>query len=368
MGQVCGKCGAPGADNAAFCARCGQPLTRLTVVEQPVVPAKRRNWIVPAIALASVIVLAGLYFWLFILDDLKRDTTSSEAVATDGASPDAKIFFAMTDANIRDKPSLSGSNILGKLPRGSQVTGVVQSGSDGKTGWLTLSDGNGFVALVNLSQFKPPVLAKTLNDQIWIADGLLDMWATPLPDSILLERIRPGEKLTLAGVTADNFLEVKLTGGGYGYIAGATDILARLGGKPIAIEFNPQTCAFSGEIGTEFAKLGSSMQAKWQALESQEFEDESAREQAFGDAEGKSSYVRLRRSFRGLSLTGIGQHYESQSLYFDDPPAKVIDVFRAEGFEIGRDGQFGSTELYAGITVAQGEGAAYGKSELSCGV
>lgn len=368
MGQVCGKCGATSADDAAFCARCGHPLSRSTSSEKPALPTKRRKWIIPAVALAIILTLAGLYFWLFIIDDLKRDVTTSETMATDGALPDGKIFFAMTDANIRDKPSVSDSTILGKLPRGSQVTGVVQSGSDANAGWLTLSDGNGFVALVNLSQFKPPVLVKTLNDQIWTADDLLDMWATPLPDSNLLNRIRPGTKLTLAGVTADNFLEVKLAGGGYGYIAGANDILARLGGKLIAIEFNPQTCAFSGEIGAEFAKLGTSIQAKWQALESQEFSNEAAREQAYGDAEGKSSYVRLRRSFQGLSLTGIGQHYESQSLYFDDPPAKVIDVFRALGFEIGRDGQFASTELYAGITATRGEGAAYGKTELSCGV
>ncbi len=368
MGQVCGTCGATGAENAAFCARCGHPLSRSTSSEQSAVPPKKRKWTIPAVTLAIILALAGLYFWLFIIDDLKRDATSPESTAINGALPDAKILFAMTDANIRDKPSLADSNILGKLPRGSQVTGVVQSGSDANSGWLTLSDGNGFVALVNLSQFKPPVLVKTLNDQIWTADGLLDIWATSLPDSNLLERIRPGTKLTLAGVTADNFLEVKLAGGGYGYIAGANDILARLGGKLIAIEFNPQTCTFSGEIGAEFAKLGASAQAKWQALESQEFADETAREQAYGNAEGKSSYVRLRRSFQGLSLTGIGQHYESQSLYFDDPPAKVIEVFRALSFEIGRDGQFGSTELYAGITATRGEGAAYGKTELSCGV
>lgn len=368
MGQVCGTCGATGAGNAAFCARCGHPLSRQTSSEQPVLPPEKRNWTIPAVALAVILALAGLYFWLFVMDDLSRDATSSETAAIDGTSPDAKIFFAMTDANIRDKPSLSDSNILGKLPRGSQVTGVVQSVSDGKTGWLTLSDGNGFVALVNLSQFKPPVLVKTLNDQIWTADGLLDMWATPLPDSILLDRIRPGTKLTLAGVTGDNFLEVKLAGGGYGYIAGANDILARLGGKPIAIEFNPQNCAFSGEIGAEFAKIGAGMRAKWQALESQEFADEAAREKAYSDAEGVSSYARLRRTFEGLTLTGLGQHYESQSLYFEDPPAKVIDVFRTLGFEIGPDGQFASTEFYAGITATRGEDAIYGKTELSCGV
>jgi hypothetical protein len=103
-------------------------------------------------------------------------------------------------------------------------------------------------------------------------------------------------------------------------------------------------------------------------LEAKEYADELARERAYAEVEGKSSYMRLRRSFDGLSLTGLGQHYESQSLYFADPPAKVIAVFRDNGFNIAPDGVFKSTELYAGISGTRGEGAAYGKTELSCGV
>ena len=67
-------------------------------------------------------------------------------------------------------------------------------------------------------------------------------------------------------------------------------------------------------------------------------------------------------------MTGIAQHYESQSLYFADPPAKVIDVFRAKGFKIGQDGTFATPDIYAGITGTRDEVNAYGKSELGCGV
>ena len=274
----------------------------------------------------------------------------------------------MTDANLRSKPTISGSDILGKLPRGSQVTGTIQPGSGVDGGWLELSDGNGFVALVNLSQNKPPALVKALNDQLWVADGLIDVWATTLADSNLLDRLREGAQLTLVGTTADNFVEVKLADGRYGYLADAPSILARIGGKPIAIGFNPQTCAFSGEIGAEFAKIGAQLRAQWQALEAKEFANEAARQKAYAAVEGKSKYLRLRRSFEGLSLTGLAQHYESQSLYFDDSPAKVMDVFRAQGFDIGRDGLFTGTEIYAAIAATRGEGAAYGKTELGCGV
>jgi hypothetical protein len=312
--------------------------------------------------------MGGLYFWLFIADDMRQDTDAATVEAGEASRPGAQIFFAMTDANLRDKPTTVGSNILGKLPRGSQVTGTIDAGSSADGPWLELNDGNGFVALINLSQYKPPVLVSSLNDQEWAADGLIDVWATTLPDSILLDRVRDGTKLTLVGTTADNFIEVKLAGGRYGYFADAQSILARLGGKPISLGFNPQTCAFSGEVGAEFAKIGTQLQSQWQALEAREFPDAAARDQAFAAAEGKSKYVKLRRSFEGLSLTGLGQHYESQSLYFEDSPAKVIEVFRGLGFNIGRDGVFASTELYAGIASTRDDGAAYGKTELGCGV
>jgi hypothetical protein len=203
---------------------------------------------------------------------------------------------------------------------------------------------------------------------MWTTDGPIDIWAQADTSSALVDRVSEGTKLTLSGLTANDFIEVKLRKGGIGYIANGAAVLARLGGKPINIDFNPQSCSFGGELGTEFAKIGARLRAQWQALEDKEFVDDGAREKALGAAEGKSSYVRLQRSFEGLSLTAIAQHYESQSLYFADPPAKVIEVFRAKGFRIGNDGTFPSTELYAGINATRGEGAAYGKTELGCGV
>jgi hypothetical protein len=368
MSQKCASCGAAAVSDAAFCASCGHALKQAAPSKKQSKPSQKRRWIVPVVSVLAIVAIAALYFWLFLADDLRADGAVPAAESQAGVNPEAQIFFTMTEANIRDKPAMTGSNILGKMPRGSQLTGVVRMDADPSTAWLELTDGNGFVALANLSQVKPPVLVKSLNDEIWEADGTLDVWATTLPDSNLLDRVREGTKLTLVGTTEDNFIEVKLSGGRYGYLNDAQSIIARLGGKPIMIGFNPQTCAFSDEIGAEFAKIGARQQAKWQALEATEFADEAAREKAFAAVEGDSKYVKLRRSYEGLSLTGIGQHYESQSLYFDNPPAQVIAVFRAQGFNIGRDGLFPSTELYAGISATRGEGAAYGKTELSCGV
>ena len=328
----------------------------------------KRSRVMPVAALAILLGFVGLYFWLFVLDDMQEGSASPIAEQSTGAPAVAQIFFTMTEVNIRDKPTTSESVILGKLPRGSQVTGVVQPGSPPGDGWIELSDGNGFVAMVNLSTSKPPQLVTLLNDQSWIVDMPVDVWTTTASDSALIDRVRVDTTLKLVGLTADNFIEVKLPDGGYGYLADGKSILARLGGKPIAIGFNPQTCAFSGEIGTEFTKIGVRLRAQWQALEAKEYADDAAREKAYAKVEGKSSYARLRRSFDGLSLTALGQHYESQSLYFADPPAKVIAVFRDNGFNIGPDGIFRATELYAGISGTRGEGTAYGQTELSCGV
>ena len=367
MSEVCASCGATAANSAAFCASCGRAL-KPKMAPKSAKSTANRSWRTPFAAVFAVLAMAALYFWLFIADDLKRDSGMPTTEAGEASNPEAQIFFAMTDANLRSKPTINGSDILGKLPRGSQVTGTIQPGSGVDGGWLELSDGNGFVALVNLSQNKPPALVKLLNNQPWVADGFIDVWATTLADSDLLDRLRAGVSLTLVGTTADNFVEVKLADGRYGYLADAPSILARIGGKPIAIGFNPQTCGFSGEIGAEFAKVGAQLRAQWQALEAKEFTNDAARQKAYAAVEGKSKYLRLRRSYAGLSLTGLGQHYESQSLYFDDPPAKVIEIFRAQGFDIGRDGLFTGTDLYAGIAATRGEGTAYGKTELGCGV
>jgi hypothetical protein len=339
------------------------------MVESTEEDGPERNWLIIVAIIGSIILIGGLYYWLFLADDISGDTEASySAGAGDGPSADAKQFFVMTEANVRDRATTVGSTILGKMPRGSAVTGVVKLGEDGTGEWLELADGKGFVATVNLGEAEPPEITKALNDKVWVADRAVDIWAQADTASALVDRVSEGTKLTLAGLTANDFIEVKLRNGGVGYLADGAAILARQGGKPIKISFNPQTCNFGGELGAEFAKISARLRAQWESLESKEFADEEAREKAYSAIEGKSTYVKLPRSFEGLALTAIAQHYESQSLYFADPPAKVIEIFRAQGFRIDGNGNFPSTELYAGISATRGEGASYGKTELGCGV
>lgn len=396
MVKFCAACGTANTPDARFCNKCGNAI-KVTVPDEgeaeivgapktlppatievtngyaELTPAakhngKNRNWLMIGGSAALLLLLAALYFLLFVADDMGSGEGNSyeNVVGADTAVAPTQMF-AMTEANIRDKATTVGSNIIGKFPRGSALTGVLKIGEDGTSDWFQLADGKGFVASVNLTETEPPVLAKTLGDKIWTADGAIEIWAQP--DSItLIDRVGEGTNLTLAGLTANDYIEIKLKKGGVGYIADGAAILARSNGRAVAISFNPQTCNFGGELEGEFAKIGVRLRAQWEALQDKEFVDEEAREKALSAAESKSSFVRLPRSFAGLSLTGIAQHYESQSLYFSDPPEKVIEVFRSKGFRINRDGTFPSTELYAGISGTRGEGAAYGRSELGCGV
>ena len=396
MVKFCTSCGTANTPGAFFCAKCGTAMpsperaaaadlepARKPVADEfrstaPISPSKpkfvhkpkpARNWPIFAVIAGSLLLIGGFYYWLFLADDIGGSSDVSYSSSTDeGERAAAKQFYAVTEANIRDKATTVGSVILGKMPRGSAVTGIVKLGEDGTSDWLELADGNGFIAMVNLGEAEPPEITKTLNDKIWTADGPVEIWAQADAASTLADRVSEGTKLTLSGLTANDFIEVKLRKGGVGYLAGGAAILARLGGKPISIAFNPQTCNFGGELGAEFAKIGTRLKTQWQALEDKEFVDDEARDKAYGAAEGKSSYVKLSRSFEGLTLTAIGQHYESQSIYFADPPAKVIEVFRSKGFRIDANGNFPSTELYAGISGTRGEGAGYGKTEIGCGV
>lgn len=404
MVKFCASCGTANTPDARFCAKCGASIAA-KIVEPPLTaqatPARlvgptapllaqdavepgpafqepqyavvdekpTRNWLVIGGAVGALLLIALLYFWLFVADDMRSSSGGSYGNGVDAAATIApQQMFVMTEANIRDKPTTVDSTILGKMPRGSAVTGVLKLGEGGVSNWLELADGNGFIAAINLSEVEPPEITRPLNDKVWSADAAIDIWSQPDTSSSLIDRVSEGSKLTLAGLTANDFIEVKLGKGGIGYIADGAAVLGRLGGKSVAIGFNPQTCNFGGELGSEFAKIAAKLRAQWTELENREFVDEAAREKAYAASEGKSSFVKLQRSFEGLSVTGIAQHYESQSVYFADPPAKVIEVFRAKGFTIDREGNFPSTELYAGISATRGEGAAYGRSELGCGV
>ena len=318
----------------------------------------------------AVLLLLLAYYLLFLRHDFTRNEPAPKKQPTAQPVVEQLQFFAVTQANVRDRPSTAGTTILTRLARGDLVQGTIVTGEDGSTSWLKLADGKGYVATANLSEDERPEIVRILGDRVWKADKALDIYTEAAASAVVYEQVTAGTALTLYGLTASDFVEVKLKRGGVGYIADGARIAeaSSAKGPPISVAFNPASCDFGGQLEVAFGKLNAKSRAAYRAIDQTEFASDEARDRALVAFEGKSYYQRLERSYNGLSITGIAQHYESQSVYFADTPDRVLSVFRAAGHKIGRDGQFTNTEIYAGIGATVGAGRKFGKTELSCGV
>ena len=370
MTKFCIQCGASLNDDVRFCGDCGQPVSddSMPVVAQET-GRQSPKWLLVG-GVFFVLLLLALYYVIFLRDDIgERDAVPTKAKA-EAAEIIQLPFFAVADANIREKATTVDTIILGKLLRGQAASGVLVTGNDGETQWLKLVGDKGFIAASNLSETEPPKIIKALGDKVWITDKPMQIYPEPDASSAPIDTVKVGTPLTLFGLTGNDYIEIKLKRGGVGYIADGARIVALtlVKGKPIAFSFNPANCDFGGELEAEFAKLTAKSKAAYKAIDMTDFPSDAARDKALIGFEGKSYFQRLERSFNGVSITGIAQHYESQSLYFADAPDKVLAAFKAAGYKIGRDGQFANTEIYAGIGATAGEGRSFGKSDLNCGV
>jgi hypothetical protein len=119
-----------------------------------------------------------------------------------------------------------------------------------------------------------------------------------------------------------------------------------------------------------FRKLGQDAQARFDKMEKAEYPSEEAKQAAYGELEGKSSYLPLNRSWMGLTIGGIGAHYESSSIYFKEPLGKVRAVFDKQ-FTMDRDNVFtasGDTAVTTGLDATDPDEVKYGQTSLDCGV
>ncbi|NJS13866.1 MAG: hypothetical protein HC788_03625 [Sphingopyxis sp.] len=77
-------------------------------------------------------------------------------------------------------------------------------------------------------------------------------------------------------------------------------------------------------------------------------------------------------SWRGLTVTGVGLHYESTSIYFREPLAKVRRVLRTAGVRIAADDSIPIANEEAvevqRLRAPTGYARQYGVSEIECGV
>lgn len=78
------------------------------------------------------------------------------------------------------------------------------------------------------------------------------------------------------------------------------------------------------------------------------------------------------RPWRGLTVTGIGLHYESTSVYFGEPVAKVRRVLRGAGVRVEADGSIPiineEAVEFQVLRATTDEARRFGASRVECGI
>jgi hypothetical protein len=315
-------------------------------------------------AIAVAILLFGL-MWFNRYEWLGVERPGPDVV---GVTGEETSLFVVADANLRNKATAKGSSVSGKVPRGTTVSGVMQMGDDGVSRWFKLADGRGFIGGINLSVKEPPRLAKTFKDREWASATDLELRAAPDAISLILETVKPGAKLILAGLTETGFAEVKLAKGGVGYFSADGIDLESDAAPPIKLSFNPSTCNFGADFEPLFDAEMAAQTRRETELEGRTFADEEAREQASIDYDNKSYFTRMNRSANGLTVNAIGVKTGTSSIYFANSAEEVLAVFRKLGFPIGADGVFNGTDgAGAYVSGTSGDALPYGKAVLTCG-
>lgn len=231
---VCPHCREPNAPGARFCRHCGgaidgslTPPTHLPPTapgyqpqygySEPPAP-NRTPWIVAA-AILGVLAIAGLYYMVFIADDVAEPAASTTPAVTlpSATTKVEEQYFVISDANVRDRPTSVGTQVVRKENRGSMLRGSVEIGEDNKTQWLKLSDNSGYVAMSNLSSSQPPRLAQTFSNRPFTSSYDIQLHAAPDDSSPVLETMPYGKTIFLAGITDNGFVEAKRSKGGVGY-------------------------------------------------------------------------------------------------------------------------------------------------------
>ncbi len=338
--------------------------------------AKVRLWLSLGVA---VTLLSGIGYYLAFIYDL--DGNAAQAVETAMQKAPAEVaevkqFYAATKARMRDSAAAENGNVIGILRRGDPVSGSIVAGTAEGQLWLKLADNKGFVNVVNLSENPAPALKTSFGGKVFTLPERANLLSTPSKDSPVLDRFSQGLVLTTSGITRNGYAEIIRKTGGVGYIANGEQLLAALKKPALAramtIRIDNNGCAAGPEIDSLFRQIQLRQAAGLKAVEDAKYPDDDARDAAITKyrqrTEGKSVVIPLERSFRTLTVTGLAQHYELQSVYFADPPEQVRKVFRSIGYRVGKDGKLPSGEIYAGIDPAPRGNVSYGQTDLGCGV
>ena len=381
MSKFCSECGSALSQGARFCPACGTavqasageavqsateiapsapvapaPMVHDVVEAESAAPAPRNNVILLGGAALLVVAIGG-GAWLGLSSTDQNAETTTEASAGPGEAAQEKLdYFAVGEANLRDRPTIEGSKILGSLKRGEKITGTLTGDERGKQ-WVKVETTGQYVSLVNLSKSVPPSLA-TLDGSDRVTTARCSMLESAASGAAIKTALQPGAKVRLIGATADGFTEFGLPGGGVGYApapnACATDPSPAKGAVANSlIRFDFRDCEFGPELAPYFEKAGNARLAKGN--------DDDAEEYIFP----------VDKVFQGLRVTNVIVGYEWHGVAFADPAGKAQTVFRKLGFDIDKDGNFTVPDDVAPVSSLQATdptARARGQSELICGV
>ena len=132
----------------------------------------------------------------------------------------ATTYYIVADANLRNRSTVDSAN-NGKLSRGSMLAGSMVIGEDGKSSWLKLANGQGYVSAVNLSASAPPQLTTIFGARAFKPEEDLPLYAGPDTGSALVDTIPADTAIVITGITGNGFVEAKGRRGGVGYFPSA---------------------------------------------------------------------------------------------------------------------------------------------------
>ena len=277
------------------------------------------------------------------------DTGSGTGETTSGTpatviNPRVSLFVA-ADANVRDKPTVSASNVVSKLKRGSEVKGDIVAGAKGDQ-WLKLEGQEAYVSMINLMKDAPAILVSTSPTDAVIKTrcSVLARAETGAPVKVTLD---PGAKIKVTGLTEGGFAEFALPRGGSGYVANEGKACLA-GGEELVINFDPGACDFGSEIEGFFKKATPV------------------------NNEGDTSYTAVNRSFKGIPVNSAFTAWETTGLTFDGSIAQVRAAFLAAGYKLDAENNFippADSEAVASASLdPRNPSDKRGRTQLSCGV
>ena len=186
-------------------ADAAEPQT-ITIAPSVKAAALRPKWWLIAAGIVSALAILPMIF-----SGPHTAGTPSVSVQT--------LYVTRGDAVVRSAATIQNSEIITTLVRGTPVIGVWETQTTGSK-WLRLSQGSfagDFIWGKNLSATTPPTMTQAVNAYMKVTQ-LAQLRETPSLSANIVEVVRPGLRIFIAGEVEGGWMEIPLKHGGIGYL------------------------------------------------------------------------------------------------------------------------------------------------------